>query len=286
MRIPSPITRTTAGLVTVAAGLSFALPVLWLLAASLKPEAAIHRDLGSLRSLAPLPPTPENYEAAFRRGELTTTLLNTFLVVLLIAAAGLCVNAPAAYAFARMRFRGRQALFLLLITTIIIPLEVIVIPLFMTVRTTRGLTEILGERPWTLAALSVPFVAKAFNIFLLRQHFLALPRALEEAAFIDGAGWWGTFWRVALPNAKPAIVTVVLLDFVIHWNDFLWPLVVCQRADTRTVQLGLANFFTQPPISWGAILAYAVLATVPMVLALAVGQRWIVQSLVTSGLKG
>jgi multiple sugar transport system permease protein/fructooligosaccharide transport system permease protein len=128
-------------------------------------------------------------------------------------------------------------------------------------------------------------MAKAFNIFLLRQYFLAQPRSLEEAAFIDGAGWWRTFWNVAVPNAKPAIVTVVLLDFVVHWNDFLWPLVICQGENTRTIQLGLGNFFTQPPISWGAILAYAVLATIPMMLVFTVGQKWVVQSLTTTGLR-
>jgi multiple sugar transport system permease protein/fructooligosaccharide transport system permease protein len=211
------------------------------------------------------------------------------MVVFLIAVGGLLVNAPAGFAFARMRFRGREVLFMLFVATIIIPLEVIVVPLFTTVRATRELMEIpwlfLDERRWTLAALSVPFMAKAFNIFLLRQAFLSLPRSLEEAAFIDGAGWWRTFWRVALPNIKPALATAVLLDCVVHWNDFLWPLVVCQQENARTIQIGLGNFFTQPPISWGAIMAYATLATIPMMLAFAVGQRWIVQSLATVGLR-
>jgi multiple sugar transport system permease protein/fructooligosaccharide transport system permease protein len=184
-----------------------------------------------------------------------------------------------------MRFPGREVLFMLCVTTIIIPLEVIVIPLFMTVNATRGLVGFVGERPWTLAALSVPFAAKAFNIFLLRQYFLSLPRSLEEAAFLDGAGWWSTFWRVALPNAKPAIVAVVLLDFVVHWNDFLWPLVICLDERTRTIQWGLGSFFTQPPISWGAILAYAVMATIPMMIVFALGQRWIVQSLAATGIR-
>jgi multiple sugar transport system permease protein/fructooligosaccharide transport system permease protein len=269
----------------VAVCVAFLAPVLWMAAASLKPESAIHADVSSVRGFLPMPLTLANYEEAIRRGDVVTTLINTFIAVSLIALGGLLVNGPAAYAFARMRFPGRELLFVLLVTTIIIPLEVIVIPLFMTVRTSRGLIDLMGERPWTLAALSVPFFAKAFNIFLLRQYFLALPRSLEEAAFLDGTGWWGTFWRVAVPNAKPAIVTVVLLDFVVHWNDFLWPLVICQAADTRTVQLGLGNFFTQPPISWGAILAFAVLATIPMMLAFTIGQRWIVQSLTTTGIR-
>jgi len=267
----------------VAVSILFLGPILWMLAASVKPEEAIHEHVDSLRSFMPVPATAEHYAEAARRTNLADTMLNTGIVVLLIAVGGVVVNAPAAYAFARMRFPAKELLFLLLVSTIIIPLEVIVIPLFMTVRTTRGLSQLIGERPWTLAALSIPFLAKAFNIFVLRQYFLMLPRSLEEAAFVDGAGWWRAFWRIALPNAAPALATVMLLDFVVHWNDFLWPLVICQHEQTRTVQIGLASFFTQPPISWGAILAYAVVATVPLALAFAFGQRWIVQTFAPSG---
>lgn len=280
------ITRLASGLAAVALAALFLAPVVWMASASFKPEEAIHQDVRSPRSFLPVPPTGENYAAVARRTNLATVLTNTFVVVALIAAGGLLVNGPAAFAFARMRFAGRDLVFMILVASIILPLEVIVIPLFMTVRTFGGAAEYLGERGWTLAALSVPFMAKAFNIFLLRQYFLSLPRSLEEAAFLDGAGWWGVFWRVALPNAKPAIVTVVLLDFVIHWNDFLWPLVICRAEQTRTIQLELGNFFTEPPISWGAIMAYAVLATLPMVLAFAFGQRWIVRSVTTTGLRG
>jgi multiple sugar transport system permease protein/fructooligosaccharide transport system permease protein len=273
-------------LIAAAVALLFIAPLLWMLAGSFKPDAAVHDDVQSLRSFVPSPFTLENYAEAARRTQLADTMLNTALVVLLVAVGGLLVNAPAAYAFARLRFPGREPLFLLLVSTIIIPIEVIMIPLFMTVRTTRGIAEVVGERPWTIAALSVPFMAKAFNIFLLRQYFLTLPRSLEEAAYVDGSGVWRAFWRIALPNAAPALGTVILLDFVIHWNDFLWPLVICQGERSRTIQLGLANFFTQPPISWGAILAYAVIATVPLALAFLIGQRWIVQSLAGTGRRG
>jgi multiple sugar transport system permease protein/fructooligosaccharide transport system permease protein len=269
-----------------ALALLFIAPVLWMLAASVKPESTIHAHVDSLRSFIPLPFTTENYAEAVRRTQLGDTLLNTFIVVAVIAVGGVLVNAPAAYAFARMRLPGRNVLFMLFVATIVIPLEVIVIPLFMTMRASRGLVDVIGERPWTLAALSVPFIAKAFNIFLLRQYFLTMPRSLEEAAFIDGAGWWSAFWRIALPNAGPAIATVMLLDFVIHFNDFLWPLVICQDESSRTIQLGLGNFFTQPPIAWGAILAYALIATLPLAVAFFIGQRWIVQSLARSGGKG
>jgi len=267
-------------------GLLFLAPVLWMIAASFKPEAGIHRDVSSLRSFLPAPATLDNYAAIPQRTNLVTVLVNTFLVVAAIAIGGILINGPAAYAFARMRFPGRDVLFLLLVVSIILPLEVIVIPLFMTVAGFSSAVDLVGDRIFALGALSVPFMAKAFNIFLLRQYFLSLPRSLEEAAFLDGAGWWRVFWRIALPNAVPAVVTVVLLDFVVHWNDFLWPLVVCTGQDTRTVQLALGNFFTEPPISWGAILAYATLATVPVMLVFALGQRWIVQSVAGTGVKG
>lgn len=264
----------------------FFAPLVWLVSASLKPEARIHADVSSLHSFVPTPATGENYVAAAERSRLATVVLNSFVVVVLIAGGGLIVNAMAAYAFARMKFPGRDAVFLLLIASIILPLEVIVVPLFVTIHRFVGMADILGERGWTFAALSVPFMAKAFNIFLLRQCFISLPRSLEEAAFLDGAGWWRTFWRVALPNAGPAIATVVLLDVVVHWNDFLWPLVVCRGEAARTVQLGLAYFFTQPPIAWGAIMAYALVATLPVMVVFVAGQRWIVRSTAMTGLRG
>ncbi len=277
------VKRIATGIAAIAVALVFIAPVLWMVAASLKPEAAIHKEVDSLKSFVPAPLTLKNYEDVPRRTNFGTVLLNTIIVVVLVAVGGILVNGPAAFAFARMKFPGRDLVFMILVASIVLPLEVIVIPLFMTVRTMYGAVDVLGERGWTLAALSVPFMAKAFNIFLLRQHFMSLPRSLQEAAFLDGLGWWGVYWRVALPNVKVALVTVVLLDFVIHWNDFLWPLVICLSDNSRTIQLGLGNFFTQPPIAWGDIMAYAVLATIPVMVAFLLGQRWIVQSVAPTG---
>lgn len=278
--------RIVGGIGAVVVGLLFLAPVLWMVAASLKPEATIHRDVDSLRSFAPVPTTADNYTQAAEQGGLLVALVNSVAVVALIAVGGVLLNAPAAYAFARMRFPGRDLLFVVVVATMIIPIEAIVIPLFVSVRHTMPLADAFGERAWTLGALSVPFMAKAFNIFLLRQAFLSLPRSLEEAAFLDGAGWWRTFGRIAVPNVRHAVATVILLDVVIHWNDFLWPLVICQSEQTRTIQIGLGNFFTQPPVPWGAVLAYATVATIPVTLVFAAGQRWIVQSFAGSGTRG
>ncbi len=275
-------TRTShvvAGLLRVLLGLLLVAPFVWMVAASLKPEPAIHADVRSLRSFVPAPLTLENYAEALRRSDLSVALVNSALQVLLIALLGLLINTPAAYALARMPFAGRGLLFAVLLATIIIPIEAIVVPLFLEIRPTLGWQQLLGPRPWTLAALSLPFAAKAFNIYLIRQHFLSLPRALEEAAMLDGAGRLRTFLAVGLPHVRPALITCVLLDVVVHWNDFLWPLIVCQAETTRTVQIGLAGFFTQPPIHWGAILAYATLASVPLTLLFIGGQRWIIAGL-------
>ncbi len=281
---PRGIHRVLGGAAAVAVGLLFLMPIVWLVTASLKPTHAIHDQVGSLQSFLPTPFTPGNYVEAARDGSVGIALFNSLAMVVLIAVGGLLVNAPAAYAFARMRFPGRDLLFVVVVATIIVPLEAIVVPLFITVRGTSALTAVLGEHGWTLGALSVPFMGKAFNVFLLRQSFLSLPRDLEEAAFLDGAGWGRTFWRVALPNVRHALITVVLLDFVIHWNDYLWALVICRGEATWTVQFGLGNFFSQPPPTpWGPVLAYAVVATVPVMLVFGLGQRWIVASLARSG---
>jgi multiple sugar transport system permease protein/fructooligosaccharide transport system permease protein len=187
----------------------------------------------------------------------------------------------AAYAFARLEFRGRDLLFALVVILIILPVEVLAVPMFFTARD-LGLT---GGFASAMAGLTVPFFAKAFNIYFLRQHFLSVPVELEEAAAIDGANAWRQFWNVALPSVRPALATVILLDLLTHWSDFLWPLMISTREETRTVQLSLANLFTQPPVQWGHILACAVLATLPVVALFRWFQLYIVNTDVRTGIK-
>jgi ABC-type glycerol-3-phosphate transport system permease component len=194
---------------------------------------------------------------------------------------GLFVNSMAAFAFARMRFPEYDLLFGAVVVLIILPVEVLVIPLFLTARD----LNLNGGYFATMTALILPFTAKAINIFFLRQHFLALPATLEDAARVDGASWWQIYLRVALPTIKPALATVVVLDVLTHWGDFIWPLVVCTREETRTMQISLANLFTQPPVQWGNILACAVMATLPVLLIFRYAQRLIVVSHLDAGIK-
>lgn len=272
--------RTASWLASLVVAAVFLAPLLWLVLASFREEAHIFR-FDAANGFTAAGWTLDHYADAWRRAALGGGLAVSFAQVFLIAGAGLLVNAMAAYAFARLEFRGREALFAAVVILIILPVEVLAVPMFFTARD-LGLTG--GFVP-ALAGLTVPFVAKAFNIYFLRQHFLSLPVALEEAAALDGAGVWRQFWNVALPSIRPALATVVLLDVLVHWGDFLWPLLIATREETRTVQLSLANLFTAPPIQWGDILACAVLATLPVIALFRWFQRYIVTSDARAGIK-
>jgi ABC-type glycerol-3-phosphate transport system permease component len=265
---------------SVVVALLFLAPLLWTLLGSFRVEEAIFRlDAASL--IDPRMWTIENYGDAWRRASLGPALAVSIGQVALIVAGGLLVNSLAAYAFARLQFRGSDALFAAVVMLIILPVEVIAVPMFFTARD-LGLTGGLGP---ALAGLTLPFMAKAFNIYFLRQHFLNLPRQIEEAAVLDGARVWAQYWRIALPSIKPALATVVVLDVLTHWGDFLWPLLIGTREETRTVQIGLANLFTQPPVQWGDILACAVIATLPVLVMFRWLQRYIVATQVHTGIK-
>jgi len=269
-----------AWVASVSAATLFLAPLLWMVLASFREEALIfqHSAAGWLTRTGW---TLENYVDGWRRAALGGALLNSLLQVALIAGAGLMVNAMAAYAFARLEFRGRDLLFAVVVILIILPVEVLAVPMFFTARD-LGLT---GGFTTAMAGLTVPFFAKAFNIYFLRQHFLSVPVELEEAAAIDGASAWRQFWSVSLPAVRPALATVILLDLLAHWSDFLWPLMISTREETRTVQLSLANLFTQPPVQWGHILACAVLATLPVIALFRWFQLYIVNTDVRTGIK-
>lgn len=258
----------------------FLAPLLWMVLASFRSEAAIfHHDIASW--LTPRHWTLSNYPDAWRRGALGPSLLLSLSQVALIVGAGLVINSLAAYAFARLHFRGRETLFFLVVLFVILPVEAIAVPMLFSARD-LGLT---GGFAAALGGLTVPFMAKAFNIYFLRQHFLSVPTQIEEAAVLDGAGAWAQFRHVAWPMIRPALATVIVLDVLAHWGDFLWPLMIATREESRTLQISLANLFTQPPVQWGDILASAVLATLPIVVLFRFFQRHLVPSETGAGIK-
>ena len=274
------MTRPLSWILSAVTALIFLTPALWMVLGSFREET--HLFTASLTDwLGTHGWTLQNYAEAWRRSALGQGLLVSFLQIALIVFGGLCVNTAAAYAFARLTFRGRDALFAVVVMLIILPVEVIAVPLFFTARD-LGLT---GSFWPAMAGLTLPFFAKAFNIYFLRQHFLSLPTELEEAATIDGAGVCRQFWTLALPAVRPALATVVVLDVLFHWGDFLWPLLISTREETRTVQLSLANLFTQPPIHWAPILACAVISTLPVLALFRFFQRYIVATETSAGIK-
>lgn len=250
----------------------FAAPLWLMLVASLQDPAAA----GAV-AWWPSAPAWRNYADAWAATNFGRQFFNSLLVALSVTAGQILTSLMAGYAFARLEFAGRQALFLLLLATIVVPFQVLVIPVFV----------VLTKLGWinTYWALVVPSLANAFGIFLYAQFFRTIPYELEEAAALDGASRWQVLWRVLVPLSKPATVTLFLLTFIAEWNDLFKPLVFTSTRDMRTVQLGLAVFQEQFKVEYARLMAAVVFVTVPSVLLFFVGQKQFVRGIATTGLK-
>ncbi len=248
-------------------------PVGFMLVSSLKPSARMLADLGSWRAFWPAPFRPQNYTLAFASVPLGRYLLNSALVTAITLGCSIAVNSLAAYAFAVLRFPGRDLLFAATVALLIVPFEAIVVPLFLTVNSLGWLNSYQG--------LIVPFIANTFYIFLFRQFFLRIPRALIEAARLDGASHFTIYHAIVLPLARPALATVAILEFVARWNDFFWPFLILTDEHKYTVQLGLARFFQGERTQWALVMAVAVISSLPVLLVFLVGQRFLVDGATT-----
>lgn len=260
-------------------GLLFLFPLLWMAAASFRPDAEVMTAITSIRQFVPNSLDLQNYRDVFARVRFGLNMLMSFGFTFTIIAVGLFVNSACGYAFARLKIPCGAVLFAVVTALIIIPFEALALPLFLIVGVKWNLMN-------TLPGLFLPYLAKAFNIYFMRQYFLTFPKDLEEAARVEGASWFRVFLFIALPLAKPALATCAILDFTIHWSEYLWPLIMTNKAARETVQVGLGHFYTLPPIQWGDIMAYSVMATLPMAIVFIVFQRHIVLSAASSGLKG
>ncbi len=218
-----------------------------------------------------------NYQEAWRRGNFLLAFLNSTLVAIAVTGFQVVTSALAGYALARLKFRGRQALVLGVLATLVIPFQLLVIPIFMVLK--------WGHLLNTYGALILPTAANGFGIFLLRQYFMTIPVELEEAAMLDGANRWQVLWQVMLPLARPALVTLFLFTFIGEWNDLFKPLVFTTRPQLRTVQLVLAEFQEQFTSSWQLLMAAVVIATVPVVLLFLAGQRQFMRGIAATGIK-
>lgn len=280
---------TTALLVAGAALVAF--PFLWMILGSFK----------TLRESNQFPPTflpvewhPQNYLEAWRRppSTLGRYLFNSAFTALLGTAGQLAIGVLAAFAFARLRFRGRDLLFMLVLATTMVPSEITLIPNFVTIRhlPLLGGNDLLGDGGSgiydTYAAMILPGLAGAFPIFLLRQTFLTVPNEYWEAAQIDGATSFGYLWRILLPLTAPALITVGLLGFVARWNALLWPLLVTRRESVRPVQVAMTFFQDENVTNYGLLMAAAFVVTAPIILLYLVAQRRFIEGVTAGGLKG
>jgi multiple sugar transport system permease protein len=218
-----------------------------------------------------------NYTDAIQYGRVDRYLANSFIYAVVITAVQLFINALAAYAFARMRFPGRDALFMFLLATMMIPTAVQLIPNFLVIRA-LGLVD-------TVWGVFVPGFAGAFGIFLLRQSFLNIPSELEHAARIDGCGSWGIFWHVILPLSKPVLITLGLFTFMGAWNMFEWPLVVLSNQDYYPLTVGLSFFRQESAADWPRIFAAGVMGAAPLIVLFLIAQRYLVGGISLSGMK-
>jgi multiple sugar transport system permease protein len=269
---PSLFTALTSLLLLMGAGLML-LPLVVVFLTSLTPAGANPGvNLGSEGDW-----TWENYPKAWAQGQFLLAFANSTLVALAVTALQIITSALAGYALARLRFRGRQTVLLIILATLVIPFQLLVIPIFLILK--------WGHLINTYGALVLPTAVSGFGIFLMRQYFQTIPVELEEAATLDGADRLQILWQIMLPLARPALVTLFLFAFIGEWNDLFKPLVFTTRPELRTVQLALASFQEQFTNSWALLMAAVIIATVPVVLLFLIGQRQFIRGIAASGIK-
>jgi multiple sugar transport system permease protein len=257
-------------------------PLLWMLITSLETQGETNHFPPIL---LPAHPQFQNYTEAWAEAPFGHFFINSALVTLVVLASNLVVCSLAGYAFARIRFLGRGALFVTLMATLMVPFQVTMIPVFLIVKW-------FGDNVWDLlgidhiGALMLPNLATAFGIFFLRQFFLTVPVELEEAARVDGTSRIGVLFKIVLPLSLPAMSTLAALTVLTSWNDFLWPLIVITSHDQMTIPLGLTYFQGAHFVKWPLLMAANVMSLLPMLLVFIGAQRYFVQSVASTGLKG
>ncbi|TDD23700.1 carbohydrate ABC transporter permease [Nonomuraea diastatica] len=256
----------------------FVAPLLWALGTSLKSQSEATR---MPPTLFPTEPVTRAYGTLFE-GTTQTPVLRWFANSLIAATLHmllvLAVSSLAAYALVRLEFRGKRLMFAVIVGTLLVPGFVFLIPQFL----------IIDQLGWldSLTALIVPGAAGAFGVFFLRQFFLGLPRELDEAALVEGANHWQIFTRITLPLSKPALATLAVLSFLANWNDFIWPIFVIFSPEYFTLPPGLSILQGAYTIDYPVIMAGAVLASVPVLILFALTQRYVIEGISRSGLKG
>ena len=269
-----------------------AFPIVFMLVSSLKPDQQIFGDMSSVAAFLPVGNISlDNYAAVFDRVPAARFLINSIGISAVTVVLGIFINSLCAIALSRMQVRGKRVVFTAILATLIVPFQTLALPLVWWVNQLPYF-ELNGfsleiSKGWldTYQVQIIPFIANAFSIYLYHQYFESIPKELDEAARIDGAGWFKIYRQVVMPLAGPATATVAILTFLPAWNSYLWPLMVVQSEELRPVMIGIQYFF-QLNVSWGEVMAYASLITVPVVVLFIAFQRSFINSIASSGVKG
>jgi multiple sugar transport system permease protein len=268
--------------------LVFGLPIVFMIVSSFKPDDEIFGDLTSFKAFLPVGTISfDNYTAVFDRVPFGRFLTNSIMISVITVGLGLFINSMAAFALARLQFRGKIIILSVIIATLIVPFETLALPLLWWVNKLPWLDANGFSQGWldTYQVQIIPFVVNAFSIFLFYQYFGSIPKELDEAAVVDGAGWFTIYRKIVMPLSGPAIATVAILTFLPAWNSYLWPLMAVQTEDLRPVMVGI-GYFKQLNTSWGQIMAYATMITIPVLVLFIAFQRSFINSIASSGVKG
>ena len=267
-------------------------PLLFMISSSFKPDEQIFADLRSFRAFLPVGDLSlDNYRVVFERSQLLLYFLNSSIIAGVTVVLGVLVNSMCAFGLQRVEWPGQKFLLALILALLVIPFEVLAIPLMMIVAklpwigwADGGLT-VVGSWFNSLHVQIIPFLGNAFCIFLFYQFFKDIPTDLDDAARMDGANLWQIYWKVLMPNAKPVLATASIILFLGMWNQYLWPILVVQGQEARPVMVGIQQFFGRTAV-WGQIMAYATIITLPVLAVFVLFQRRFVQSVAGAGLKG
>ena len=268
--------------------LIFIFPLEFMIMSSFKPAQQLLSDTNSFRAFLPVGHLSfDNYFAAFKRAPVALFVMNSVIVTGITVILSLLLSSMAAFSFVFLEWRGRNTVLTVLLTTLIIPIEIIAVPLLLLVNKLPW----IGLNGFTIGWLNsyhvqiIPFAADALSVFLFVQYFKDLPRELVEAARMEGATWWQIYYKVIAPLSGPVMATAAILKFLAMYNQFMWPLMTVQAEQYRPVMVGLQYFF-QLNIAWGEVMAYLTLITVPVLAFYLILQRAFIASIASTGIKG
>jgi len=257
-------------------------PFVWMVSTSFKKSSDVFTEAPNLlpisKNTGKLYFTVENFKIALKYGEISKAFINSILVATSATILNLLINSLAAFGFARLNFPGKNIIFRILLSTMMIPFYATLIPMLY-------ITKLLGMYN-SLAGLVIPMCASVFNVFLMKQFFQTIPQEMEDAACIDGCSRFGVYWRIILPLSKPVLTVVGITTFIWHWNSYTWPLVLINDPKHYTLPLQLALLVSGSGSRYNYMMAAATMAVVPILIVFIVFQRYLIQGIVLSGLKG